>query len=680
MLAVLGLFAVAIAHPLLDLIGRNAAFLVVHDIGRVDVVLVALGIVFLPPAVGVVVIVTARQLHPRLGTSVFAAMVALLVAAVVLRVFRVVAPSAAAAFALLIAAGCGVAAAVAATHSLSVRKALRLTAIAAPAAVALFLFATPARGLLFPATPAVPTLSLEDSPPIVFVMFDELPLASVLGGPSRIDRRSFPSLAALSDDATFFTNVSGAHASTLDAIPAALSGRYSVYPSLPTVQDHPSTLLSLLTATHRVVSHEPLTQLCPRTECRADGRTSTAYAALAQDLVVLQAHLLAPAELAEKLPPLDQGWANFGGSPAGMEDRRQEILAEERLAGRDAVGDFRRFVRKVRRREQPTLYFHHALLPHRPWLYLPDGRRHTGLGGVAMTDGVWTAETWPVLQAYQLHLAQTQLTDRLLGRLIQRLKSRGLYDEALVVVMADHGGSFQPGRPFRDIKADTFGEIGLVPVVVKAPGQTNGTVDSTPGETIDVFPTLLDLMGVDPPGDLDGRSLLSTDGRSSRTMYDFFGHPLRFAPGVGEGQLDQALRRRQQLFGTGEIDLYRLVPPGVPDLRGQRIDAAQVHLAEGLSVELRGARAYARVRPRSGSVPAFVTGTIRGDDDHPDPRTLAISLNGTIVAMAQSEVERPGRFRVLVDPSLFRPGQNELDVLVVDDRGEVELIAEIEAE
>jgi hypothetical protein len=36
-LAVLGLFAVAIAHPLLDLIGRNAAFLVVHDIGRVDV-------------------------------------------------------------------------------------------------------------------------------------------------------------------------------------------------------------------------------------------------------------------------------------------------------------------------------------------------------------------------------------------------------------------------------------------------------------------------------------------------------------------------------------------------------------------------------------------------------------------------------------------------------------------
>ncbi|HVM21622.1 MAG TPA: hypothetical protein VM307_16825, partial [Egibacteraceae bacterium] len=59
------------------------------------------------------------------------------------------------------------------------------------------------------------------------------------------------------------------------------------------------------------------------------------------------------------------------------------------------------------------------MLPHRPWRYLPDGRLHTGGQEPAVGEGnVWTNRLWPVQQGYQLHLAQAQLADRLLGTLL----------------------------------------------------------------------------------------------------------------------------------------------------------------------------------------------------------------------------------------------------------------------
>lgn len=59
--------------------------------------------------------------------------------------------------------------------------------------------------------------------------------------------------------------------------------------------------------------------------------------------------------------------------------------------------------------------------------------------------------------------------DRMLGRLRTRLESDGLYDRAIIVVTADHGISFQPGRPRRAFTERTAADIMRAPLVIKLP-------------------------------------------------------------------------------------------------------------------------------------------------------------------------------------------------------------------
>ena len=51
-----------------------------------------------------------------------------------------------------------------------------------------------------------------------------------------------------------------------------------------------------------------------------------------------------------------------------------------------------------------------------------------------------------------------------------------------------------------------------MPLIVKLPGQTEGRIQDTPAETIDILPTVVDGLGGSLPWAVDGRSLLSDSG------------------------------------------------------------------------------------------------------------------------------------------------------------------------
>src|SRR5699024_3654624 len=108
----------------------------------------------------------------------------------------------------------------------------------------------------------------------------------------------------------------------------------------------------------------------------------------------------------------------------------------------------------------------------------------------------------------QRHLLQLQATDRLIGRVIARLKAIGAYDDAMIVVTADHGVSFMAGEPVRGLSARNAHEIAWIPLFVKYPGQTAGVVDDRPTRSSDIVPTIADAIGADVPWKLDGSSLL----------------------------------------------------------------------------------------------------------------------------------------------------------------------------
>ncbi len=98
--------------------------------------------------------------------------------------------------------------------------------------------------------------------------------------------------------------------------------------------------------------------------------------------------------------------------------------------------------------------------------------------------------------------------DRVLASLIRALDLRGLREKTLIVVVADHGEAF--GEHGREGHArDVYGEVTTTPFILSLPFRLEaGLVVETPTENVDIWPTLLDLLGLPALEGTDGRSRL----------------------------------------------------------------------------------------------------------------------------------------------------------------------------
>ena len=89
------------------------------------------------------------------------------------------------------------------------------------------------------------------------------------------------------------------------------------------------------------------------------------------------------------------------------------------------------------------------------------------------------------------------------GKIIEALKAAGHADDTLVVFLSDHGMSF----PFS--KASVYRNGTWSPVLFRRPGRAQPGVDRTNlVSSVDIMPTVLDLLGIAPPAGMDGRSLV----------------------------------------------------------------------------------------------------------------------------------------------------------------------------
>jgi arylsulfatase A-like enzyme/Tfp pilus assembly protein PilF len=96
--------------------------------------------------------------------------------------------------------------------------------------------------------------------------------------------------------------------------------------------------------------------------------------------------------------------------------------------------------------------------------------------------------------------------DSQIGRLLDGLRSRGLFDDTLVMAIADHGESL--GEHGEDEHGVFLYEAVLrVPWIVRGPGVPRGRAIAEQVRTVDLFPTVLDALGIPLPGGLDGETL-----------------------------------------------------------------------------------------------------------------------------------------------------------------------------
>jgi arylsulfatase A-like enzyme len=105
----------------------------------------------------------------------------------------------------------------------------------------------------------------------------------------------------------------------------------------------------------------------------------------------------------------------------------------------------------------------------------------------------------------------------IVGALLDRLQRLGLDDRTLVVLTSDHGEAF--GEHGRFLHGDLHVETLHVPLILRFPGRVpQGLRVTEPVRLLDLMPTVLDLVGVPAPADVQGRSLVPSmaGGRQER--------------------------------------------------------------------------------------------------------------------------------------------------------------------
>jgi len=493
----LGLYTLALAQPLFALVTHSPEFFSSRKTPAAAVVIFALAVAFAPPLLALLAERLADTIRRGWGARLHDVLRLAALTAIALGVLGNATKLGVPGWLLVAAAaGCGIAALVQLRRSRAWRSFARFLAPAAPVVLVLFLASVP-----IGSPSAGPSTAASRPAPIVMVVMDELPTASLLGADGRIDAARLPNFARLAREGTWYPNMTTVADQTTAAVPALLSGRRSPRDiRTPDLEAWPRNLFTLLDHQYRLDVREPVTRLCPAQACPAESRsTADAVGALASETSRLALLSVAPGDIAPRAPLI-------GG--AGVHD-----------PGRDVA----EFTDGLRPRGEPGLHFLHVMAPHRPWGRLPSGRARPVPDDHRVPEAVRQSLRLPRDRAlaerlWRAHLLQVGYADRLLGRVLDRLRRTGMYDRSLIVVAADHGVSFRPGAPMRDVTTANVAGVAPVPLFVKQPGGQGRGTDPVAARSIDVLPTILDSIGAASPPGVTGRSLLGGAEHADRPV------------------------------------------------------------------------------------------------------------------------------------------------------------------
>jgi arylsulfatase A-like enzyme/tetratricopeptide (TPR) repeat protein len=157
-------------------------------------------------------------------------------------------------------------------------------------------------------------------------------------------------------------------------------------------------------------------------------------------------------------------------------------------------------------KDKPFFFFFHIYEPHTPY-----------------TPPEPYASRYPFKYDGEIATA-----DHIVGDLIAELKSLGVYDRAIVVLLSDHGeGLGDHGEEEHGVLL--YDEAIHVPLILKLPkGQKAGGTTARPVQLLDVTPTVLGLLGLGVPKPMPGVSLLAENAAPRRIYSETFYPRLHF--------------------------------------------------------------------------------------------------------------------------------------------------------
>lgn len=359
-------------------------------------------------------------------------------------------------------------------------------------------------------------------PHVVLLVFDQIPMTSLLDINGKIDDKRFKNFAWLSKRSTFYPSAFTLYTHTREAIPSILTGSNiteyrkqlgtrgnRIKNRTPDQNQYPKNLLSFLSDTHVINAFESVTDLWPNHQNHLHGRHhAQRLYGLLSDTTAITLNVVVGQGGILPIPRIDDRYTGFFQSSFVSGDKRYRFAGERAHQVLD-------FIDSIKHSDLPHFHFLHVVLPHVPFEYDAKGGFHpyrpSGNNKVKTRLGVniWGGQQENA-KAFMLHLEQLQFVDLLLGLIIDKLKNEGVYDDSLLVVTADHGIDFfwDDGRlDLSIIKAIHRLNLHNVPLLVKAPGQREGSLVDEPVVSTDIAPTIASILGMSLPFYHDGIAL-----------------------------------------------------------------------------------------------------------------------------------------------------------------------------
>jgi hypothetical protein len=425
-------------------------------------------------------------------------------------------------------------------------KKLSYLSLLIPLIVLHFIFVSPA-STLFEGTGGMPGIEPEGirDTPVFLLVFDEFSGLTLQNPEGSLDVSRYPGFAEIARNADYFPNALTTGYHTDISVPSIVSGtlRSGENKGLAPGEN----LIELFQDWGGGVSAQSVVLPADLVD-----KQQTNFYSLASDIATLYLHIVSHQNWIEnKIGVIPATWKDFGvfykmgdvaESSAEQVSKQAGIFFDwlEPLAVNTGDKQFN---------------FLHIVFPHVPYTTTATGKSQENSD--LIRQQLTSVEKFDAGQSflnvgYHNYLQQSSYAELLLHRLVLSLKKTGMYDKSLIIVTADHGVSYSAkGLSRRDPKTkDSWKNIVSVPLIVKHPFQEVGKVNETFVTTLDITPTIMDVIEIDPPWDLAGESLNALDAKTQTSSVELIpGYDDYFGDVVVLFQ--ESRSRKETLFGVG---------------------------------------------------------------------------------------------------------------------------------
>jgi len=192
--------------------------------------------------------------------------------------------------------------------------------------------------------------------------------------------------------------------------------------------------------------------------------------------------------------------------------------------------------------EAPQFLWIHTIINHMPYIPVENCNKFSdkevdSLNARAISRFV-NKESCARLK--KLYVESLKMTDTFVGDIFGALGTKGLLQNSIVVITADHGEEFMEEGYFGHDTTSSSDRLLHVPLLFFCPTLTQARSISVPISTIDILPTICDLLGIDIPNTNRGISIKTLVCENNSDVEKYNQRPLFSEAWVTRGLLDRS--------------------------------------------------------------------------------------------------------------------------------------------